>query len=132
MGRGRRIERRRGWHEEDAAGEGMEGEARGEEEVGVQAVRGEEGVERRGAEETAEGAGDGGDGEKRGEREEGKDALLEVYRERVPRAGGGVGHGRGWIGGMGGPRWCIEERKWKWEKIRGRRERPGSRVGRGC
>lgn len=69
----------------------MEGEARGEEEEGVEAVRGEEGVEGPGAEEAAERAGGGGDGEQRGEREEREDPLLEVLREGVPRAGGGHG-----------------------------------------
>lgn len=78
----------------------MEGVARGEEEEGVEAVRGEEGVEGRGAEEAAECPGDGGYREERRERQEGDDALLEVLRERIPRAGdGGGGHGRGSIGG---------------------------------
>jgi hypothetical protein len=79
----------------------VKGEARGEEEEGVEAVVGEKGVEGRGEKDAAECPGDGGDGDERGERKEGEDALMEVLRERVPRAGvgGSGGHGRGLTGG---------------------------------
>jgi hypothetical protein len=98
-------------HEEEEEEERVEGEARGEEEEGVEAVRGEEGVEGPGAEEAAERAGGGGDGEQRGEREEREDPLLEVLREGVPRAGGGHGWmDRRFVSCCGG--WKRTKKKW--------------------
>lgn len=122
------IEQGRGGHLEEAPGERVEGEARREEEEGVEAVLGEEGVEGRGAEEAAQSPGDGGDGDERGERQAGEDALLEVRWEHVPRAaGGGVGgHGRGSVGGLVADHGAVfGGRKWRREKGEEEEEREG-------
>jgi hypothetical protein len=89
---------------EDMARGRVDDKALGEEEEGVQAMRGEEGVEGWGSDQAAERAVDDGDREELGEWEEDEDALLEVQREGVPRAGVGTGAGGGCRGhglGMG-------------------------------
>lgn len=106
----------------------MEGEARREEEEGIVAVLGEEGVEGRGTEEAAQRPGDGGDGDERGERQAGEDALLEVRREHVPRAavGGVGGHGRGSVDGLVADHGAVfGGRKWRREKGEEEEEREG-------
>src|SRR6185312_7921411 len=107
---GRGAERSERGRAEDAAGEWVDGKPWGEDEEGVEAVRGQEGVEGRGAEEAADSAGGGGDGEQLGDGDEGEDSLLEVRREGVPLAGAGVRGGGG--GGGGGSH--AHGSKWGW------------------